>query len=57
MWTRQKEFSLAQLVEDPAVGKRMEETGIDRRCIDLMLELSFRRPEACRLPLHAPLFS
>jgi hypothetical protein len=52
-----KEFSLAQLVEEPAVGFDMDGVGLDRRSLELMLELTSRSPRReDRLP-RAPFVS
>ena len=40
-----QEFSLAQLVEEPAIGLAMEDEGLDRRSLELMLEVKPRRPQ------------
>jgi len=40
-----KEYTLAQLVEEPAVELDLEEEGIDRRSLELLLELTDRRPQ------------
>ncbi|HZT86695.1 MAG TPA: hypothetical protein VFA12_01920 [Stellaceae bacterium] len=51
MNTQRIEFSLKQLLEEPAVGVAMEDAGLDRRSLDLLLELASRQPQReTRLP-------
>jgi hypothetical protein len=33
-----KEFSLAELIEHPVLGVQIANEGIERRCVDLMLD-------------------
>jgi hypothetical protein len=52
-----KEFSLAQLVEEPSVGLDMEDEGLDRRTVHLLLELAATRPHRGHGLPHAPFVS
>ena len=38
MFRRSKEYSLEELLEHPVLGVQMTREGIDRRCLDLMLD-------------------
>jgi hypothetical protein len=52
-----KEFSLAQLVEQPAVGFDLEDAGIDRRSLELLLGPALRSPQRGETLPHAPFVS
>jgi hypothetical protein len=57
MFRSLKEFTLGQLVEEPVVGLAMQDAGIDRRSIELMLGLAgHSRDSRGSLP-HAPFVS
>ncbi len=50
MFRRSKEYSLEELLEHPVLGVQMTSEGIDRRCVDLMLDATnghqnFAEPE------------
>jgi hypothetical protein len=34
-----KEYSLAELIEHPVLGMQIANEGIERRCVDLMLDM------------------
>jgi hypothetical protein len=38
MFTRLKEYSLDELIEHPILSVQIASEGIDRRCLDLMLD-------------------
>ncbi len=38
MFRRPKEYSLDELLEHPVLGVQMTSEGIERRCLDLMLD-------------------
>lgn len=40
MFRRSKEYSLEELLEHPVLGVQMTSEGIDRRCLDLMFDVS-----------------
>ncbi len=58
MRTMPKEYSLSQLLDNPAEGLVMENAGIDRRSLELMLEATRRQIGGSELRLpHAPFVS
>ncbi len=42
MRNKSKEYSLAELLDHPVVGFAMQTDGIDRRCLQLLLEAASR---------------
>ena len=38
MWWRQKEYRLAELIDDPALGLELTIQGMERRSVALLLE-------------------
>jgi hypothetical protein len=52
MFKEAKEYSLAELLEHPVLGVLMTRAGIERRCVELMLDTESR--EHRRSPGHEP---
>jgi len=54
MFRQQKEFSLAQLIEEPVLGLAMENDGIERRSLELICEIALRQCERGEPSLRTP---
>jgi hypothetical protein len=57
MDTPRNEFTLAQLIDEPAVGLAMEDAGLDRRSLELLLGNVSRPAEQVESLPHAPFVS
>jgi hypothetical protein len=56
MWMRRKQYSLAQVLDDPAAGLAMKNSGMDRQSLALILDTVSRQRDGVEARHDAPFF-